>query len=589
MNTPRAALLTTLLVFAALPTWGQSSLSPGDYAFTIEHGGYTREYELHVPAGYVGDPVPLVVDFHALGDNGMAQRAGSGFLRKSDEEGFLAAWPKGLERSWNVSGACCGFAAANDIDDVGFARAVVADIAARSAIDSARVYATGQSNGGGLTQRLGCEAADLFAGIAPAAFPLPSGLATECQPARPIPVVHFHGLNDNTVAYDGSLLLPGAVESHESWAAINQCTGSPVRILTSGNSFCDAYQECAGGAINVLCSVASGHWVYVNPDIDVADVAWDLLSPFALELSAAFDHEADGLEVRFTDQSAGATSWSWDFGDDAGTSTDQHPVYTYAAAGTYTVTLTVSDGQSSDSASANVTVAEGVAMNELYFSAAAAKAAGFEDSFWVTDATINNAGDSTATFAFWWLPRDQDNSAPVQSDPFTLGAGMSVVYTDLLGSVFGLGDGATGAVAVAADSRELLVMTRTYNQSDAGTFGQSLPGERVDQLIEVGERRRIVFFVQNDAYRSNLGLLNGTGAPITIRWERFTPDGSSVDTGSAELPPWGNTQLNQVFSEEAPVNGAFVDVWTETPGGAFTAYGSLLDNQTSDPTTILPR
>jgi PKD repeat protein len=329
--------------------------------------------------------------------------------------------------------------------------------------------------------------------------------------------------------------------------------------------------------------------VYVNPDIDVADVAWDLLSPFALELSAAFDHEADGLEVRFTDQSAGATSWSWDFGDDAGTSTDQHPVYTYATAGTYTVTLTVSDGESSDSAGANVTVADGVAMHELYFSAAAAKAAGLEDSFWVTDATINNAGDSTATFAFWWLPRDQDNSAPVQSDPFTLGAGMSVVYTDLLGSVFGLGDGAIGAVAVAADSGELLMMTRTYNRSDAGTFGQGLPAERVDDLIAVGERRRIVFFVENDAYRSNLGLLNGTSAPITIRWERFTPDGRSVDTGSAELPPWGNTQLNQVFSGEAPVNGAFVDVWTETPGGAFTAYGSLLDNQTSDPTTILPR
>ncbi|MGD2085357.1 MAG: PKD domain-containing protein [Candidatus Aminicenantes bacterium] len=53
------------------------------------------------------------------------------------------------------------------------------------------------------------------------------------------------------------------------------------------------------------------------------------------------------LTVNFTDQSTGATSWSWDFGD-TGTSTQQSPSHTYNSAGTYTVSLTVTNDYGSD-------------------------------------------------------------------------------------------------------------------------------------------------------------------------------------------------------------------------------------------------
>jgi hypothetical protein len=74
-----------------------------------------------------------------------------------------------------------------------------------------------------------------------------------------------------------------------------------------------------------------------------------------------------------------------------------------------------------------------------------------------------------------------------------------------------------------------------------------------------------------------------------VNWERFGPDGMMIDDGSAELPAWGNIQINGVFGDQAPVAGAYIDVWTDTPGGAFMAYGSVLDNLTSDPTTVLPQ
>ncbi len=61
--------------------------------------------------------------------------------------------------------------------------------------------------------------------------------------------------------------------------------------------------------------------------------------------------------VQFTDNSVGATSWMWDFGDGT-TSTMQNPSHTYTAIGTYTVTVTVSNGQCSDTQVITITVVD---------------------------------------------------------------------------------------------------------------------------------------------------------------------------------------------------------------------------------------
>ncbi len=176
--------------------------------------------------------------------------------------------------------------------------------------------------------------------------------------------------------------------------------------------------------------------------------------------------------------------------------------------------------------------------DHLYLLPAAAKSAGAEGSFFLTDATVNNAGDAAATFAFWWLPRGADNSEPTKSEEFTLEAGMSVVYSDVLGSAFGLEDGAVGALAVASDSEDLLLLSRTYNQvsGGGGTFGQAIPGYAMEDLIMADTRKRLIFFVENDSFRTNLGLMNGTGEKVGLTSQIFSTNSTALAGRTAGWP-----------------------------------------------------
>lgn len=188
------------------------------------------------------------------------------------------------------------------------------------------------------------------------------------------------------------------------------------------------------------------------------------------------------------------------------------------------------------------------------------------------------------------MPRDTDNSAALQSALFTLEPGHVRRFDNVLGEAFGP-DGANvaGGAAVLSDSDGLVVMSRTFNQVDEGTIGAALPGVSNSELVQAGNRVKVVFLTENDNFRSNLGLINGVVSTITVRWELFDSDGTSLGLGSRVLDPFGITQINRVMRPFRPIEAGYAEVWTDTAGGAFTTYGSVLDEGTSDPTLVIPR
>ena len=135
-------------------------------------------------------------------------------------------------------------------------------------------------------------------------------------------------------------------------------------------------------------------------------------------------------------------------------------------------------------------------------------------------------------------------------------------------------------------------MSRTYNLPSAkvaGTFGQELPGIPADRMIAAGAKKRIIFMNENDDVRANVGCQNGSQERVRVFIELFNSEGESLETKTMDLAPYSNNQITRVFRNYSPVSAGYVDVWTNTEGASIYCYGSVLDNVTSDPTTVLPQ
>jgi PKD repeat protein len=301
-----------------------------------------------------------------------------------------------------------------------------------------------------------------------------------------------------------------------------------------------------------------------------------------------------GQVVTFFDHSGGGPgdSWDWDF-DDGETSSEQYPGHQFESDGAYDVSLTVTNFAGESSTVQTVNVGAEVPpidpdFDNVYFVPSASHAGGAEGSFWVTDLEVNNGGDADATYKLAWLPRKADNSAPVKSASFTLGPGEAERIEDVVLSVFDIADG-YGALAVVSDSGDLFIFSRTYNDADIGTFGTAVPGVNERDLNEGDTRKRLLFFTEDDDFRSNVAFQNGTGSDLRVKWERYLADGTMVESGFTDLAAYSNKQLNTIYMDEAPVEAAYMDVWTETDGGKFMVFSSVVDNGTSDGTVVQPQ
>ncbi len=259
------------------------ALSAGDTSVTLQVGSVSRSYVLHIPSTYDGSkPVPLVVDFHGVGGSGLSELSSSPYPATTDPEGVVMAFPDGLKgpagTAWNV-GPCC----VANVDDVAFAKALVADVQRTACIDPSRIYAVGVLTGGGMAYYLACHAADVFAAVAPAAFDLLAENVDDCIPSRPITEISFRGTAVSRVPYAGgaSSLVPsmpitflGAVATFEKWAQIDGCTGSPSQEDSHG---CSSYSGCKAGVEVILCTKQGG-----GEDPGDPSVAWPVLARHTL-------------------------------------------------------------------------------------------------------------------------------------------------------------------------------------------------------------------------------------------------------------------------------------------------------------------
>jgi uncharacterized repeat protein (TIGR01451 family) len=205
---------------------------------------------------------------------------------------------------------------------------------------------------------------------------------------------------------------------------------------------------------------------------------------------------------------------------------------------------------------------------------------------WQTDMRVFNGGteDVTAMFSFY----SQNGGAPKTAE-ITIPAGQVRQFDRTLSSVFGVANDG-GAVHISTPAATRLVATaRTYNQTSGGTYGQFIsavtPGEaasrdtRALQILQVEE---------SDRFRTNLGLAEVTGNPVTVQLSIVTPDTKSTAVTQLTLAPNEFRQFPAILRSFGlgDTFNARIIVRVIDGTGRVTAYGSMIDQRTNDPTYV---
>ncbi len=226
------------------PEASKTGLVGGSRGETTVPTGY--EFNVRTPMNYRATVAhPLLVVFAPAGLRASVTERGTGLTELATAAGFIVAYVGHVRTSVPV------------IEELS---TVPSLIAAKWCIDLKRVYLTGHSDGGTISQAMALleKSKTVPAGIAPSAAGFTQADLAEFKCRSPLPVLVFHSAKDE--------LFPGlGAQAARWWAACNQCKSEP-QALTSG---CVVYPDCAGGVTTEYCEGAGPHaqWPAMNTQL----------------------------------------------------------------------------------------------------------------------------------------------------------------------------------------------------------------------------------------------------------------------------------------------------------------------------------
>ena len=219
---------------------------------------------------------------------------------------------------------------------------------------------------------------------------------------------------------------------------------------------------------------------------------------------------------------------------------------------------------------------------EVWVVPTAAHLNGSNGTTWRTDLTIANPGVEQAVVDITLQPKSP-HSEEGQTRVFEIPAGATLTLGDVIMSEFGF----TGAAALRLQSLEaLVVVSRTFNQTTNGTYGQWIAGIPSHQAISEVGVGHLPLLEESQRYRTNLGLTSLSDEAISVAIEFTGLDGQALGDLAVDLEPFDHVQLNRVLAElsfDLPIE-ARATVSILTRGGRAVAYTSVVDNVTGDPT-----
>jgi polyhydroxybutyrate depolymerase len=273
--------------------------NPNDLKRELRVDGTARSYLFYIPQSLTRNhPAPLLLVFHGGGSHDYNMPRFTGFDRLAESRGFVVAYPESVNTHWNDTRNL------SPADDVGFVRALIADLEHSYPVDPARIYATGISNGGFFSQRLACDLSSQIAAVASVAATMPETLVPLCHPSHPVSVLFMQGTDDPLVHAEGGNVARthgrniSLADASHFWIDHNQTTKKPDSSdLPShdpnGTSvYRDIYSGGKQGSEVIVYTIRGGGHTWpggpqylpvslvgkTNHDINASEVIWEFFS-----------------------------------------------------------------------------------------------------------------------------------------------------------------------------------------------------------------------------------------------------------------------------------------------------------------------
>ncbi|HFB54292.1 MAG TPA: hypothetical protein ENJ46_00090 [Hellea balneolensis] len=192
-----------------------------------------RSYDLIVPPKKFDGPRPTVFVLHGGGGTGAQIRKHFDFTSRAAKDGVVLVYPDALKKHWNDGRTGERKPPKTPKpDDVAFLTSIADRLIEDGVSAPNKIYITGVSNGGMMTQRLLCDASGVFQAGASIIANLPTTLEG-CAPDVPRSILLINGDKDPLMPWNGGGvgfrhsrgLVISAARTFAHWQRLNGCEG----------------------------------------------------------------------------------------------------------------------------------------------------------------------------------------------------------------------------------------------------------------------------------------------------------------------------------------------------------------------------
>jgi hypothetical protein len=220
------------------------------------------------------------------------------------------------------------------------------------------------------------------------------------------------------------------------------------------------------------------------------------------------------------------------------------------------------------------------------------------DARWRSDVRIANTTATPSRYLLTFTPADR--TIGVKQTSVQVGPGETTALDDVIRAWYGagsLGESSIGVLEVRPldggsspdGSLATVVSSRTYAQTQGGTLGEFIPGvpfSRFIGLVGSGQPQPVLNLqqiAQNQSYRTNVGLVEASGSPVSVLLSVFNSAGSKLVDIPVDLMPNEQKQLNSLLADHnITLNDGRIEVRVTGGGGEVTAYAAVVDNRSRD-------